>query len=211
MITQIIDDTTKIRLVTSTLVQVDIDKAAVKLLLAGNIVYLFDNSFSNQYNQHGEVTIYPLDYTKITSPVTANATALRDRILAILNTGQPVGGDATAANQIIEIAVLNDILTTETNSYGRLGNIVSSTDLIDNKLGRLVHSFNASFGPTTIPGTSTPDPDISIANINLANAIDAELAVIDNLMLINIASDTIYDPIGLQWVGVYRITYSSIN
>ncbi len=108
-ITQIIDKTTKLELYTSATDFVIVDKAAVKLHLENNLVWLYDNSDSSMVSDGGTTQQYRLDYTVITAPLTASATLLVTAILAMLNTGT-TGGDATAANQVIEIARLTSIL-----------------------------------------------------------------------------------------------------
>lgn len=51
-------------------------------------------------------------FPDVTLPVTANPEALRDAILEMLLTGTGSTGNATEANQLAEIAALNNVLTT---------------------------------------------------------------------------------------------------
>lgn len=104
-VTQIIDKVTQLEVYSSATDFVTIAKASIKLRLDANIVWLYDNSMSAQVNSTGEPQNYLLDYSIINPPSTASANDLFNAIITMLQTGT-TGGDATAANQVIQIEQL---------------------------------------------------------------------------------------------------------
>jgi hypothetical protein len=112
-IVEIYDDntTSSIQLVTDAGDFTNIQVANIKLYLdaTDNIVYIYDNSQS-LYSKGAsayEPCYYALDFTQVTTPAEANAGDLYVTILGYM-VAAGGGGDATAANQVIEINLLKD-------------------------------------------------------------------------------------------------------
>lgn len=93
-------------------------------------------------------------YTDVTVPVSISAEDLRNQVRAMINTGS---GDATAANQVLEIALLTDIETNteaaaentdKTSTTGTTSSVASSavdvTLLASNVLRKGATIFNES-------------------------------------------------------------------
>ena len=75
-ITEITDTGTVIELDADGTHRVAIQKANIKLQQKGNLVYLYDNSESAKYGLNGITQLLILDFQIITSPVSADASAL---------------------------------------------------------------------------------------------------------------------------------------
>jgi hypothetical protein len=77
---------------------VEVTKTMCKVLLNGNLVYVYDNSLSDHLVFNKTQTTYVLDYRQVQTPVCASADALRIAIVGILNAGSCGGGGASSVS-----------------------------------------------------------------------------------------------------------------
>jgi hypothetical protein len=91
---------------------IKVDNIKIYLDEVDQIVYCYDNSQSLFSKGTGayEPCFYTLDYLQITTPSEANAGDLYSVILGYIASASAGGGDASAANQLTEIARLNTLI-----------------------------------------------------------------------------------------------------
>ena len=158
MATQIIDDGSEIRIVTNGVPKI-VTKSNVKTVeLLANYMIKIDigkDPLRNFYVYQPAVDV----------PASSSAADLRDKIALMLQTGTGAGSEttATAANQLLQTAELQNIKNTVVNVSNKLdfanANMVLEPKLIDETEGRVIYKGFA------IPGTDIGDNTWAIQRI----------------------------------------------
>ena len=145
MATQIIDDGASIKIVTN---------GVPKFVLKTNVVTvetLFNGKIKIDIGKDPLHNVY-VDQATVDNPVSVNPDDLRDKIEAMLEPVSMAGTTATAANQLIQTAELQNIKTSMVNVNNALNvmndNMVLEPKLVDETEGRVIYKGYA------VPGTA---------------------------------------------------------
>lgn len=135
--------------------KIQISKSQIKVKKAGNVVYVYDNSFSDKYSSVNEPIYYKLYYGQIITPVTISADSLLTIITGYLNAGNTI--TATVSGVSTEASLLNVVTYTENSS--------NNSDIIADKVAVIADQTgkgNNIYGSTAAI-TGTLDTDVIAA------------------------------------------------
>jgi hypothetical protein len=150
---------------------VEISKPMCKVLLSGQLVYLYDNSQSDHLIYNKTPCTYVLDYRQVETPVCPSADSLRKALIRILNAGNCFSGGATGSGSVTAITPgqglttsPNPITTAGTVSVANLGitnaMIANTTINLTQKVTGVLPIVN---GGTGFPGWGTGDIPVGIS------------------------------------------------
>lgn len=144
MATQIIDDGVEIRIVTNGVPKI-VTKANIK-----TVEVLINTTIKMDIGKEPLRNIY-IDQLTVDNPANSGPADLRDKIAAMLQPLAQAGTTATAANQLLQTAELQNIKTSVSDVSTKLSqmndNMVLEPKLIDETEGRVIYKGYA------VPGT----------------------------------------------------------